>query len=145
LCAVRREGNRRASDSSRPESDQVSKGAVNLVEVGTTSCNSRTALTVCKDRANALGQATKGVMVKRACSLARRLKIVPEASVRIKTSASRWTLQRERDFPISEVSRVGLSRRVVFEFRSECDRSCQGFSDPPTAPRVFLLNTGTSS
>jgi hypothetical protein len=109
------------------------------------SCNSRTALTVCKDHSSALGQATKGVMVKRACSLARRLKIVPEASVRIKTSASRWTLQRERDFPILEVSRVGLSRRVAFEFRSKCDRSCQGFSDPPTAPRVLLPNTGTSS
>jgi hypothetical protein len=84
-------------------------------------------------------------MVKRACSLARRLKVVPEASVRIKTSASHWTLQRERDFLILEVSRVSFfSRRVVFEFRSKCDRSCQGYSDPPTAPRVLLLNTGTS-
>ena len=60
-------------------------------------------------------------MVKRACSSARRLKIVLEASVRITTSVSRWTLQRERDFPILEVSRVGLHRRVVFEFRSEHD------------------------
>ena len=142
---MRWEENRRASDSSRPESDQVSKGAANPVEVGTTGCNSRAALTVCKDHLSALRQATKGVMVKRACSLARRLKIVPEASVRIKTSAPHWTLQCERDFLFIEVSRVGLSRCVVFEFRSKCDRSCQGFSDPPTAPRVFLLNTGTSS
>lgn len=57
--------------------------------------------------------------MKRACSLARKLKVVLEATVRIKTSASHWTLQREQGFQVLEVSRVGLPRRVVFEFRSK--------------------------
>jgi hypothetical protein len=63
---------------------------VNLVEVGTTSCKSRTALNVCEDRANALGQATTGVMVKQACLLARTLNSVSDASVRIIEPRSSW-------------------------------------------------------
>ena len=85
---MKRWEDREAKDFSRRKSDCVSKGAVNLAEVGTTSCKSRTALNACKDRVNALGQATTGVMVKHACRLARTLNSALEASVWITEPAN---------------------------------------------------------
>lgn len=45
---MRREEDREAKDFSWPKSGWASKGAVNLIEVGTMSCKSRTALNVCR-------------------------------------------------------------------------------------------------
>ena len=48
---MRRGEDREAKNLSRLRSGWASKGAVNLIEIGTMSCKSRTALNVCRDRA----------------------------------------------------------------------------------------------
>jgi hypothetical protein len=94
---------------------------------------------------NVLGQATTGVKVKRACPLARRLKLVLEASVRKTSQCLALDLAARAGLHSVEVSRVGVHRRVVFEPRSKHDQNGQGYSGPPTTLRVLLWNTGTPS
>ena len=85
-------------------------------------------------------------MVKHARRLARTLKPVLEASVRIRDRRFRRIMQRESDRlqrPIWSVPVVPDASSILS--RSDGDLGCQGYSWPPKASRIFFVNTGTSN
>jgi hypothetical protein len=130
--------------SSSPGSDRVQKGAVNVAETGPAACKSRTASTARDDAWASETSYRRCHGEARMDDRPRRLKSVLEASVWIGNSSRSMSM-------LPEPGQLLLGDWVYPSWvcRASCsearhDLRSQGYSRPPTAPRVPSFEHGNS-